>query len=53
MILDTAHLAAVDGDPVEIVEKYHMGKGNIGLDNIVIMKALILRGFFTLTSQII
>jgi sugar phosphate isomerase/epimerase len=71
IILDTAHLAAVDGDPVEIVRKYHkrivvmhlkdwlvypakkqgkrwhekgrfcgLGKGNIGLDNVAVMKAL-------------
>lgn len=71
LILDTAHLAAVNGDPVEIVEKYYkrivvmhlkdwfsypekeqgdawhqkgrfcgLGKGNIGMDNIAVMKAL-------------
>jgi len=71
LILDTAHLAAVGGDPIEIVEKYYkriivmhlkdwlsypmekqgkswsqkgrfcgLGKGNIGLDNIAVMKAL-------------
>ncbi|NQU42514.1 TIM barrel protein [bacterium] len=71
LILDTAHLAAADGDPVEIVHKYadrlvvmhlkdwlvtnpeigldnwfkrgrfcELGGGNIGLDNIAVMKAL-------------
>lgn len=71
LIFDTAHLAAVGGDPVKIVRKYHkrivvmhlkdwisypknkqgegwfqkgrfcgLNKGNIGLDNIAVMKAL-------------
>ena len=71
LVLDTAHLAAVDGDPVAIVRRYAdrlsavhlkdwlvtnpevgldrwpergrfcgLGKGNIGLDNIAVMKAL-------------
>ncbi len=71
LVLDTAHLAAVDGDPVAIVRRYPdklssihlkdwlvtnpeagkerrsaggrfcgLGKGNIGLDNLAVMKAL-------------
>ena len=76
LILDTAHLAAADGDPVEIVNKYskrlvavhlkdwlvlkpetgldkwtergrfcELGAGNIGLDNIKVMKALAKCGY--------
>ena len=72
LILDTAHLAAADGNPVEIVRKYgkriisvhlkdwlvlkpevgldkwsqrgrfcELGAGNIGLDNIAVMRALV------------
>lgn len=76
LILDTAHLAAADGDPVEIVEKYgdriisvhlkdwfvvdpdigldhwpqrgrfcELGAGNIGMDNMAVMKALVEAGY--------
>jgi len=76
LILDTAHLAAADGDPVEIVNKYgdriisvhlkdwfvthpeigldrwpqrgrfcELGAGNIGMDNIAVMKALVQAGY--------
>jgi len=76
LILDTAHLAAADGDPVEIVKKYgdrlqvlhlkdwlvtnpeigldmwgnrgrfcELGGGNIGLDNVAVMKALVDVGY--------
>jgi len=76
LILDTAHLAAADGDPVEIVRKYHdrlasihlkdwlltnpdagldqwwargrfceLGAGNIGMDNIAVMEALVEVGY--------
>jgi len=72
LILDTAHLAAADGDPVEVVKKHgdrlvavhlkdwlvtnpeigldrwpqrgrfcELGAGNIGLDNIAVMHALV------------
>ncbi len=76
LILDTAHLAAADGDPVEIVRKYpdrlesihlkdwfvtnpdvgldrwpargrfcELGAGNIGMDNLAVMKALVEAGY--------
>jgi len=76
LILDTAHLAAANGDPVAIVKKYarrivavhlkdwlvlkpdvgldkwtqrgrfcELGAGNIGLDNIKVMKELVKRGY--------
>ena len=76
LILDTAHLAAADGDPVEIVKKYgdrlvavhlkdwlvtnpeigldrwpqrgrfcELGAGNIGLDNIAVMRAVVDAGY--------
>lgn len=76
LILDTAHLAAADGDAVEIVQKYgdrlvavhlkdwlltnpeigleqwfrrgrfcELGAGNIGLDNIAVMKAIVAAGY--------
>ena len=76
LILDTAHLAAADGDPVEIVKKYgdrlvsvhlkdwlltnpeigldkwfhrgrfcELGAGNIGLDNIAVMRAIVEAGY--------
>jgi len=74
LILDTAHLAAVDGDPTAIVRKYadrlvamhlkdwiltdpdadawyrrgrfcELGAGNIGLDNIAVMRALVDAGY--------
>jgi len=76
LVFDTAHLAAADGDAVEIVEKYgdrlvavhlkdwlvtdtetgldqwqqrgrfcELGAGNIGLDNIAVMKAVVKSGF--------
>ena len=76
LILDTAHLAAADGDPVEIVHKYadrlvamhlkdwlvldpsigldrwtqrgrfcELGAGNIGLDNLAVMRALVEVGY--------
>lgn len=76
LILDTAHLAAADGDPVEIVKKYgdrlvsvhlkdwlvtnpeigldkwyhrgrfcELGAGNIGMDNIAVMRAIVEAGY--------
>ena len=76
LILDTAHLAAADGDPVEIVRKYpgrltaihlkdwllinpdigldewwvrgrfcELNAGNVGLDNVAVMKALVDVGY--------
>lgn len=76
LVLDTAHLAAADGDCVEIVKKYadriiavhlkdwlvtnpeigldkwpqrghfcKLGDGNIGLDNIAVLRALVEKGY--------
>lgn len=76
VVLDTAHLAAMGGDPVAIVKKYptrlsvihlkdwldqkpaseckwwgergrfcELGAGNIGLDNLAVMKALVEVGY--------
>lgn len=76
LVLDTAHLAAADGDPAAIVRKYadrlavvhlkdwlvtspeigldrwtqrgrfcELGAGNIGLDNLAVMKALVEVGY--------
>ncbi len=76
LVLDTAHLAAMDGDPVAIVRRYpdrlcamhlkdwygpkpsvgdpewwtrgrfcELGAGNIGLDNIAVMRALVDVGY--------
>ena len=76
LILDTAHLAAADGDPVKAVRDYagrlvamhlkdwivtdekvgldrwtqrgrfcELGAGNIGLDNIAVMRALVKAGY--------